>query len=296
MPAMLDGAMIVWFALTAASVVFVVWDSVSNGVTSWVQRIAWILVTAYTGPIGLFFYLLACRRPLAGTHDAFTSATWKQSLNSEMHCLAGDATGIVVAASILPVFGLTNGWDAVVEYLAAFVSGLFIFQALMMVGMYDGNYWKAVRKTFFAETVSMNLVMTGMLPVMLIVGMHWQGSDEPQNPSFWFRMSLATVVGGIAAYPINHWLVANRLKHGCMTLPGADTPAAGLGHLSPERSMMMDHAQMQHATSSVGTPLDEPAHTMAELPPGRAVAIIAATFAILLVAVWLTNLAVPVRF
>jgi uncharacterized protein DUF4396 len=108
--------------------------------------------------------LLACRRPLAGTHDAFTSATWKQSLNSEMHCLAGDATGIVVAASILPVFGLTNGWDAVVEYLAAFVSGLFIFQALMMVGMYDGNYWKAVRKTFFAETVSMNMVMTGMLP------------------------------------------------------------------------------------------------------------------------------------
>jgi hypothetical protein len=46
---MLDGAMIVWFALTAASVAFVVWDSVANGVTSWVQRTAWILVTAYTG-------------------------------------------------------------------------------------------------------------------------------------------------------------------------------------------------------------------------------------------------------
>ena len=43
---MLDGAMIVWFALTAASVAFVVADSVSNGVTSWVQRTAWILVTA----------------------------------------------------------------------------------------------------------------------------------------------------------------------------------------------------------------------------------------------------------
>ena len=193
---MLDGAMIVWFALTAASVAFVVADSVSNGVTSWVQRTAWILVTAYTGPVGLFFYLLACRRPLPGTHDAFTSATWKQALNSEMHCLAGDATGIVVAASILPVFGLTNGWDATVEYLAAFVSGLFIFQALMMAGMYDGDYWKAVRKTFFAETVSMNMVMTGMLPVMLILAGHWPGSEEPHNPSFWFRMSVATIVGG----------------------------------------------------------------------------------------------------
>jgi hypothetical protein len=289
---MLDGAMIVWFALTAASVVFVVADSVANGVTSWVQRTAWILVTAYTGPVGLFFYLLACRRPLPGTHEAFTSATWKQSLNSEMHCLAGDATGIVVAASILPVFGLTNGWDATVEYLAAFVSGLFIFQALMMVGMYDGDYWKAVRKTFFAETVSMNMVMTGMLPLMLILGAHWPGSEEPHHASFWFRMSVATVVGGIVAYPINHWLVASRLKHGCMTLPGADAPAPGLGHVSAEPSMMMDHAQMQHETGSVAT---EP-HTMTELPTGRAVAIIAVTFAILLVAVWLTNLVVPVRF
>ena len=205
---MLDGAMIVWFGLTICSVIFVVADSVFNGVTSWVQRTAWILVTAYTGPVGLVFYLLACRRPLPGTHDAFTSATWKQALNSEMHCLAGDATGIVVAASILPVFGLTNGWDATVEYVAAFVSGLFIFQALMMVGMYDGDYWKAARKTFFAETVSMNMVMTGMLPVMLILARHWPGSEEPNNPSFWFRMSLATIVGGIVAYPVNHWLVA----------------------------------------------------------------------------------------
>jgi hypothetical protein len=290
---MLDGAMIVWFALTAGSVIFVVGDSAFNGVTSWVQRTAWILVTAYTGPVGLFFYLLACRRPLPGTHDAFTSATWKQSLNSEMHCLAGDATGIVVAASILPVFGLTNGWDATVEYLAAFVSGLFIFQALMMIGMYDGDYWKAVRKTFFAETVSMNMVMTGMLPVMLILGTHWPGSEEPHHASFWFRMSVATIVGGVVAYPINHWLVANRLKHGCMTLPGSDTPAPGLGHVSSEPSMM-DHAQMRHG--SVTTALDEADHVMTELPTGRALAIMAATFAILLVAVWLTNLVVPVRF
>jgi hypothetical protein len=293
---MLDGAMIVWFALTTGSLIFVVADSVLNGVTSWVQRLAWILVTAYTGPVGLFFYLLTCRRPVPGTHDAFTAATWKQSVNSEMHCLAGDATGIVVAASILPVFGLTNGWDAAVEYLAAFGFGLFIFQALMMVGMYDGNYWKAVRKTFFAETVSMNMVMTGMLPVMLILGTHWSGSEEPQHPSFWFRMSVATVVGGIVAYPINYWLVANRLKHGCMTLPGADTPAPGLGHISPEPSMMMDHAGMQYAPSALATANPQSGHTMTELPPLRSAAIIAATFAILLAAVWLTNLVVPVRF
>ncbi len=173
---MLDGAMVVWFALTAGAVLFVVGDSLFNGVTSWVQRIAWILVTVYTGPVGLFFYLLACRRPFPGGHDRYTRVPWKQSLNSEMHCLAGDATGIIVAAAIVPALALSNGWDITIEYAAAFVTGLFIFQALMMIGMYGSHYVKAVRKTIFAETVSMNFVMVGMIPVMVTLEAAWPSS------------------------------------------------------------------------------------------------------------------------
>jgi len=45
-------------------------------------------------------------------------------------------------------------------------------------------------------------------------------------------MSLATIAGGILAFPVNRWLVANHLKHGCMKLPGTDTPAPGLWHRS----------------------------------------------------------------
>lgn len=295
---MLDGAMIVWFTLAFLSVLFVIWDSLFNGVTSWVQRVAWILVTLYAGPVGAFLYLIACRRPLPGTHDAFTAPTWKQSLNSEMHCLAGDATGIMIAASIVPVFGLANGWDATIEYLAGFVTGLFVFQALMMINMFDGDYWKAVRRTFFAETVSMNMVMTGMIPVMLILGTLWSGSESPLNPEFWFRMSLATIVGGVIAYPINYWLMANHLKHGCMTLPGADAPAPNLGLRSSEPSQMAGPMSMNAAESrgdgsaghmSLGM-------TMRELPLGQAIIWIAMTFVILFAAIWLTDFIVPVRF
>jgi hypothetical protein len=71
-----------------------------------------------------------------------------------------------------------------------------------------------------------------------------------------------------------------------MTLPGSDAPAPGLGHVSPEPSMMVDHAATAQQSE----------HTMTALPAARAAAIIAGTFAILLVAVWLTNLVVPVRF
>ena len=304
---MLQGAMLVWFALTAVSVAFIVWDSVTNGVTSWVQRLAWILVGAYTGPVGLVLYLLACRRPFPGGHDRYTAATWKQGVNSEMHCLAGDATGIVIAASIVPAFALANGWDALIEYLAGFVSGLFVFQALMMLPMYGGHYLTAVRKTVFAETVSMNLVMTGMIPTMVILAALWPGSEDPLQPSFWFRMSLATVVGGVLAFPVNYWLVANHLKHGCMTLPGADGPAPAFGHRSPEPSRVVDAGGAEGAGSGgeaahAGMAMSghgEAMHhgmTMRTLPPRTAVPIMVATFAVLIAAVVVTGTFVPIDF
>ncbi len=281
---MLEGAMLVWFSLTILSLAFVVWDSITNGVTSWVQRLAWILVTAYAGPVGLFLYLLACRRPFPGGHDRYTSAVWKQAVNSEMHCLAGDATGIMIAASIVPLFGLANGWDAVIEYSAGFLVGLFIFQALMMLPMYNGNYLTAVRKTLFPETVSMNFVMAGMIPAMLFLADRWEQSEDPTHPSFWFRMSLATIIGGIVAYPVNYWLVANHLKHGCMTLPGADRPASGLGFRSPEPSEVVHQPEK-----------DKPME-MNTLSSQKQMLISLASFAVLIAAVTAISYWVPIRF
>ncbi len=246
---MLAGAMIVWFALTAASLVLVLLDF-HNTPISWVQKLAWGLVIAYTGPVGLVVYLLACRNPGPGLHDAFTKPLWKQAVNSEMHCVAGDATGIVIAAGVLSVFALPWGWDVAIEYVAAFATGLFIFQAMMMRSMFS-SYRQAVRRTIFAETVSMNMVMAGMIPVMVLLEVRWPDSSVPWHWSFWFRMGLAVVAGGLTAYPINHWLVARGYKHGCMTLvpqgagvgPAAGQRAHGQGGATHEHA---DHAHMQH--------------------------------------------------
>lgn len=240
----LDGAMVVWFALTGVSLLILSIDLATNSPVSWVQKLAWWLVVLYTGPVGLIAFLLACRRPFAGGHDRFTRPAWKQGVNSEVHCLAGDATGIVIAAVIASLAGLAAGWEVALEYAAGFVSGLFVFQALMMRGMFQGRYLLAVRRTVFAETVSMNFVMLGMLPTMVLLAEAWPESREPTAASFWFRMSLASIAGAITAYPINHWLVAKGLKHGCMTLPGADStsePAMAMSHRSPEGASAHDH-------------------------------------------------------
>lgn len=227
--------MIIWFILVALSLIYVIWHNLTKNPVSWVQKLAWILVTAYTGPAGLLAYWYACRTQRGKTHEESTKMTWQQGVNSEMHCLAGDATGIIFSAAIVYHFGLPKGIDLIIEYLSAFVVGLFIFQALMMITMFNGDYWLAVRKTFFVETVSMNTVMVGMIPVMLILMHFLPNSDDPYGMNFWFVMSMASIAAGLTAFPINYWLVARKLKHGCMTLKPEveETPKHHeMGHIS----------------------------------------------------------------
>ena len=214
---MAGGALILWYLLTGASLIFLIYDLETNTPAQWVMKLAWILIVLYTGPLGLFIYMLSCRQPMPGTHDEFIAAHWKQSVGSLMHCVAGDATGIILGAIVTYHLPLPNGIDLIIEYAAAFVIGLLIFQALFMKSMAGGNYPEAVKKTFFAETVSMNFVMVGMIPVMAILRMKIPGGDDPKGLMFWGISSIATIAGAITAYPVNSWLVGSGLKHGMMS-------------------------------------------------------------------------------
>lgn len=98
---MLDGALILWFMLTFLSFIYAAYDLIRTTPAEPVMKIGWLLVILYTGPFGLFMYLLSCKEPLPGEHETFTSNLWKQSLGSEIHCVAGDATGIIIAAIVL---------------------------------------------------------------------------------------------------------------------------------------------------------------------------------------------------
>lgn len=143
----IEPALWVWFALTAFSVIFVAYDLFTRTPEMRVMKWGWLLVTLYAGPVALIIYWLSCREPAPGIHEKFIAPLWKQSVGSTIHCMAGDATGIIVAATITSLLGLPMGIDAVVEYAAGFAFGLFVFQALFMKGMLGGSYWQAVRGT-----------------------------------------------------------------------------------------------------------------------------------------------------
>ncbi len=211
--------LILWFSLAAVSTAYVAWDNfVRKNPEETVMKWGWVLITLYMGPVALALYILADKEPTPGTHEDFVKPLWKQGVGSTVHCIAGDATGIIAAAAITAALGLPMWIDFIVEYLAGFAFGLFIFQSLFMKDMLGGSYTQAVRRSFIPEGFSMNMMAAGMFPTMALLMM---GRDmramEPTEPLFWAVMSIGVIVGFTTAYPVNVWLVLHKLKHGLMT-------------------------------------------------------------------------------
>src|SRR5207247_8199940 len=159
------------FRCAAVCTVYVGCDQYRNTPEPAVMKWAFILVTLYMGPIGLLLYVLADKEPRPGEHEQFIQALWKQGVGSTIHCVAGDATGIILAAAVTATLGLPMWLDLIVEYMAGFAFGLFIFQSLFMKSVMGGTYSQNIRDTFVPELPSMILMMAGRAPVRIILMM-----------------------------------------------------------------------------------------------------------------------------
>ena len=226
---MLEGVMFLWFLLAAISVLFVAID-IRTTPESPVLKWGFVLLTAYTGVVGAFLYVLGCREPLPGLHERYVAGRWRQTLGSTMHCVAGDGVGILVGAVLASVLALAGPAEIIVEYVLGFAFGWMIFQALFMREMAGGSYSRSLTSTFIPELLSMNLLMAGMVPTVMALRTQIGSGTDPLTLAFWFVMSIGLLVGFVVAYPMNWWLVANHLKHGMMTL----RPAGRFG-------LMQDH-------------------------------------------------------
>jgi Domain of unknown function (DUF4396) len=229
---MSEGVMLMWFVLMALSFVFVVFDIQStpaHPVIKW----AFVILTVFGGPLAAFFYVLGCREPLKGAHEAYVAAPWRQVLGSTMHCAAGDGVGIIAGAAIAATLQVSGWTDLVMEYALGFGFGWAFFQAFAMRDMAGGSYLLSLKLTFLPEFLSMNLLMAGMVAVAHMVRMWIPGGNDPALPGFWFVMSMALVAGFTLAYPMNWWLVSNGLKHGMLTVrrrPQSASTERAMGH------------------------------------------------------------------
>ncbi|MBN8948912.1 MAG: DUF4396 domain-containing protein [Rhodanobacter sp.] len=262
-----------WLAIAVLSAIYVAWDQFRGNPEPTVMKWGFVLITLYMGPIGLLLYVMADKEPTPGTHEAFVQPLWKQGAGSAVHCVAGDATGIILAAVVVSLIGLPMWADLIVEYAAGFLFGLLIFQSLFMRKMMGGSYLENVRKSFMPEFISMNAMMAGMAPVMVLLMM---GRDMramwPGEPLFWFVMSLGVTAGYAVTYPVNVWLVSRGMKHGLMTVRD-DAPPQHDERPQASTSASHDHGAMasmpaDHVMSAV-TGKDDGKHGMHDASSGH---------------------------
>jgi hypothetical protein len=250
---MLDGVMLLWFVLAAVSLLFVAVD-IRSTPESPVMKWGFVLVTSYTGVVGAFLYVLGCREPLPGLHERYTAARWRQALGSTMHCVAGDGVGILTGAVLSSALHFQGITEVIVEYILGFSFGWTVFQALFMRDMVGGSYLRSLKVTFAPELLSMNFLMTGMLPTAMILRRYIVSAGNPMTPKFWFVMSMGLLVGFVVSYPINWWLVANHLKHGMMTVRPSSADAGAHDHpaeavmsgMSNEGPLISQQSPMSH--------------------------------------------------
>lgn len=257
----IDYFLAVWFALAALSTAYVAWDQLRNNPEPVVMKWGFILVTLYLGPLGLLLYVMADKEPAPGEHEEFVKPLWKQGVGSTIHCVAGDATGIILAAVVTAVLGLPMWIDLIVEYIAGFAFGLFIFQSLFMKNMMGGTYWENVKKSFMPEFISMNAMMAGMAPVMalLMMGRDMRAMD-PTELIFWGVMSLGVAVGFAVAYPVNVWMVSRKLKHGLMTERRPEKKAEAQSGASAASDHAQVHAHGQASVAAAASSVQHSAH------------------------------------
>ena len=133
----------------------------------------------------------------------------RTAFSATLHCLTGCAIGEVLGMVIGTALGLDNMTTIVLAVALAFFFGyLLTMLPLLRAGMPRRT---AVRMALAADTASITLMEIVDNAIMwAIPGAMDAGLD---SLLFWGSLALALVVAGLAAWPLNYWLIARGRGH-----------------------------------------------------------------------------------
>ncbi len=144
------------------------------------------------------------------------------ALRATVHCLTGCGIGEVLGM----VLGTAYGWSNLTTILAAVALAFLFGYGLTLVPLRRaGLPWnRALRLAFAADTLSIALMeLVDNLIMILIPG----AMDAPLGSVlFWGSLFAALLVAGVAAYPLNRWLIGRGRGHAVVH----QAHGAGHGH------------------------------------------------------------------
>jgi hypothetical protein len=142
-------------------------------------------------------------------HRAGAESLNRTALVATLHCLSGCAIGEVAGLLIGNALGWSNAATIALAVGLAFASGF----ALTALPFLRRGYAlrAALRIAFAADAVSITIMEIVDNALMLAIP---GAMDAPiDSPFFWASMAASLAVAGIAAYPLNRWLIARGKGH-----------------------------------------------------------------------------------
>ena len=131
------------------------------------------------------------------------------AFQATVHCLTGCAIGEVLGMVIGTAYGLATLTTIVLAVVLAFLFGYALtLLPLVRSGM---AFAHAAKLAFAADTASITIMEIVDNAIMLAIpgAMH----AGPTTLLFWASLAFALLVAGVAAWPVNRWLIARGRGH-----------------------------------------------------------------------------------
>lgn len=142
-------------------------------------------------------------------HHAAAPSLDRIAFLATLHCLAGCAVGEVAGMVIGTALGFSNGETIALAVVLAFLSGYaFTMLPLLRAGF---GFRAASRLALLADTASITVMeIVDNLVMLAIPG----AMDAPLDSFlFWGSLAAALAIAGVAAFPLNRWLIARGQGH-----------------------------------------------------------------------------------
>jgi len=147
---------------------------------------------------------------MAHIHDKSDISSLNQlAFSATIHCLSGCALGEVLGMIIGTAWGWSNGATIALSVGLAFISGYALtLMPLLRAGLAAAA---AIRLALAADTLSITIMEIVDNAVMLVIpGAMDAGLTELL---FWGSLLFSLLVAGVAAFPVNRWLIARGRGH-----------------------------------------------------------------------------------
>lgn len=131
------------------------------------------------------------------------------ALSATVHCLTGCGTGEVLGV----VIGSALGWGTAATIALAVVLAFLFGYSLTMIPLLRSGM--GLRKTLqiglAADTAS--IVIMEIVDNLVILVIPGAMAAPLSSALFWWPMALSLLLAGLAAFPVNRWLIARGRGH-----------------------------------------------------------------------------------